>query len=75
MDYEFMKQINDHRIQKEIDARIAQDALREKARQEKQDKRETAIFITGLVLCVLVAGLLGEQKGGNRDERRQTSNL
>lgn len=60
MDYEFMKQINDHRIQKEIDARIAQDALREKARQEKQDKRETAIFITGLVLCVLVAGLLGE---------------
>lgn len=59
MDYEFMKQINDHRIQKEIDARIAQDALREKARQEKQDKRETAIFITGLVLCVLVAGLLG----------------
>ena len=54
-----MKQINDHRIQKEIDARIAQDALREKARQEKQDKQDAAILITGLVLCVIVAGLLG----------------
>lgn len=59
MDYEFMKTINAHQIQKEIDARIAQDALREKARQEKQDKREAAILITGLVLCVIVAGLLG----------------
>lgn len=59
MDYEFMKMINAHQIQKEIDARIAQDALREKARQEKQDKHATAIFITGLVLCVIVAGLLG----------------
>lgn len=36
MDYKFMKQINDHRIQKEIDARIAQDALREKARQKNR---------------------------------------
>ena len=59
MDYEFMKMINAHQIQKEIDARMAQDALREKARQEKQDKREAAILITGLVLCVIVAGLLG----------------
>ena len=59
MDYEFMKMINAHQIQKEIDARIAQDALREKARQEKQDKQDAAILITGLVLCVLVAGLLG----------------
>lgn len=59
MDYEFMKQINDHRIQKEIDARIAQDALREKARQEKQDKREAIILIAGSILCVLVLGLLG----------------
>ncbi len=59
MDYKFMKQINDHRIQKEIDARIAQDALREKARQEKQDKLEAAILITAFIVGVLVLGLLG----------------
>lgn len=59
MDYEFMKQINDHRIQKEIDARMAQDAIRQKQIQDAKDKREAAILITGLVLCVLVAGLLG----------------
>lgn len=59
MDYEFMKQINDHRIQKEIDARIAQDALREKARQEKQDKLEAAILITAFIVGLLVLGLLG----------------
>lgn len=59
MDYEFMKQINDHRIQKEIDDRMAQDAIRQKQIQDAKDKRETAIFITGLVLCVIVAGLLG----------------
>lgn len=59
MDYEFMKQINDHRIQKEIDARIAQDALREKARQKKQDKFEAAILITAFIVGVLVLGLLG----------------
>ncbi|CRH84434.1 Uncharacterised protein [Chlamydia trachomatis] len=59
MDYEFMKQINDHRIQKEIDARIAQDALREKARQKKQDKLEAAILITAFIVGLLVLGLLG----------------
>lgn len=59
MDYEFMKQINDHRIQKELDARIAQGALREKARQEKQDKREAAILITAFIVGLLVLGLLG----------------
>ena len=59
MDYKFMKQINDHRIQKEIDARIAQDALREKTRQEKQDKLEAAILITAFIVGVLVLGLLG----------------
>lgn len=59
MDYEFMKQINDHRIKKEIDARIAQDALREKARQKKQDKLEAAILITAFIVGVLVLGLLG----------------
>lgn len=59
MDYEFMKQINDHRIQKEIDARMAQDALREKARHEKQDKLEAAILITAFIVGVLALGLLG----------------
>lgn len=59
MDYKFMKQINDHRIQKEIDAQIAQDALREKARQEKQDKREAAILITAFIVGLLLLGLLG----------------
>lgn len=59
MDYEFMKMINAHQIQKEIDARIAQDALREKARQEKQDKLEAAILITAFIVGVLVLGLLG----------------
>lgn len=59
MDYEFMKMINAHQIQKEIDARIAQNALREKARQEKQDKREAAILITAFIVGLLVLGLLG----------------
>lgn len=59
MDYEFMKMINAHQIQKEIDARIAQDAFREKARQEKQDKLEAAILITAFIVGVLVLGLLG----------------
>ena len=59
MDYEFMKMINAHQIQKEIDVRIAQDALREKARQKKQDKLEAAILITAFIAGVLVLGLLG----------------
>lgn len=59
MNYDFMKRINDHRIQKEIDARIAQDALREKARQEKQDRRDAFILITAVIVCTLVIGFLG----------------
>lgn len=59
MDWEFMKHVTDTQIQKEIDARIAQDALREKARQEKQDKHDAAILITAFIVCVLVIGLLG----------------
>lgn len=59
MNYEFMKRINDHRIQKEIDARIAQDTLREKARQEKQDKHAAAVLITAFIVCTFVIGLLG----------------
>lgn len=59
MDYKFMEHITDLQIQREIDDRMAQDAIRQKQIQDAKDKRETAIFITGLVLCVLVAGLLG----------------
>lgn len=59
MDYEFMRRITDAQIQKEIDARMAQDAIREKARQEKQDKHDAAILITAFIVCVLVIGLLG----------------
>ena len=54
MDYEFMRRITDAQIQKEIDARMAKDALREKARQEKQDKHDAAILITAFIVCVLV---------------------
>ena len=50
MDWEFMKRITDAQIQKEIDARIA---------QEKQDKRDAAILITAFIVCTLVIGLLG----------------
>lgn len=59
MDYEFMRHITARQIQKEIDARIAQDALREKARQEKQDKHDAAILITAFIVCTFVIGLLG----------------
>ncbi len=59
MDWEFMKRITDAQIQKEIDARIAQDALREKTRQEKQDKRDATILIIAFIVCTLVIGLLG----------------
>lgn len=59
MDYKFMEHITDLQIQREIDDRMARDAIRQKQIQDAKDKRETAIFITGLVLCVLVAGLLG----------------
>ena len=59
MDWEFMKHVTDMQIEKEIDARIARDALREKARQEKQDKRDAFILITAFLVCTLVIGLLG----------------
>lgn len=59
IDYRFMRHITDARIQKEIDARIAQDALREKTRQEKQDKRDAFILIAAFLVCTLVIGLLG----------------
>lgn len=59
MDWEFMKHVTDAQIQKEIDARMAKDAIREKKRQDKRDKRDAAILITAFVLCTLVIGLLG----------------
>ena len=34
MDYEFMRRITDAQIQKEIDARIARDAIRQKELQD-----------------------------------------
>jgi hypothetical protein len=59
MNYEFMKTINAHQIQKEIDARMAQDAIRQKQIQDTKDKRDAAILITTFTVCVLVVGLLG----------------
>lgn len=59
MDYEFMKKVNDIQIQKEIDARMAKDAIREKKRQDKRDKRDAIVLITAFIVCVLVVGLLG----------------
>lgn len=54
-----MKTINAHQIQKEVDARMAQDAIRQKQIQEKQDKRDAVILITAFIVCTLVIGLLG----------------
>lgn len=59
MDWEFMKHVTDTQIQKEIDARMAQDAIREKKHQEKQDKHDAAILITAFIVCTIVIGLLG----------------
>lgn len=59
MDYEFMKHVTDAQIQKEIEARMAKDAIREKKRQDKRDRRDAVILITAFIVCVLVVGLLG----------------
>lgn len=59
MDWEFMKHVTDIQIQKEIDARMARDAIREKKRQDKRDKRDAIVLITAFIVCVLVVGLLG----------------
>jgi hypothetical protein len=59
MDYEFMRRITDAQIQKEIDARMTQDAIRQKQIQDAQDKHDAAILITAFIVCVLVIGLLG----------------
>ncbi|MDY3034881.1 MAG: hypothetical protein SOS22_01505 [Absicoccus sp.] len=54
-----MRRITDAQIQKEIDARMAKDAIREKKHQEKCDRRDAFILITAFIVCVLVVGLLG----------------
>lgn len=59
MDYEFMKHVTNMQIQKEIDVRMAKDAIREKKRQDKRDRRDAFILITAFIVCVLVVGLLG----------------
>ena len=59
MDYEFMRRITDAQIQKEIDARMAKDAIREKKRQDKRDKRDAIVLITAFIVCTLVIGFLG----------------
>lgn len=59
MDYEFMKHVTNMQIQKEIDVRMAKDAIREKKRQDKRDRRDVFILITAFIVCVLVVGLLG----------------
>ena len=55
MDYEFMKMINAHQIQKEIDDRMAQDAIRQKqgviiniqAERGSLQKKQTVIIQEG----------------------------
>lgn len=59
MDYEFMKHVTDMQIKKEIDARMARDAIRQKQIQDAKDKRDAAILITAFIVCTLVIGLLG----------------
>lgn len=59
MDYKLAKRITDAQIQKEIEARMAKDAIREKKRQDKRDRRDAVILITAFIVCVLVVGLLG----------------
>lgn len=54
-----MKHVTNMQIQKEIDVRMAKDAIREKKRQDKRDRRDAFILITAFIVCVLVVGLLG----------------
>lgn len=59
MDWEFMQHVTDMQIQKEIDARMARDAIRQKQIQDTKDKRDAAILITAFIVCTFVIGLLG----------------
>lgn len=59
MDYEFMRRITDAQIQKEIDARMAQDAIRQKQIQDAKDKHDAVIMIIATIIGMLVVGFLG----------------
>ena len=59
MDYEFMRRITDAQIQKEIDARIARDAIRQKKLQDSKDKHDAIIMIIATIIGMLVVGFLG----------------
>lgn len=59
MDYEFMKKVNDIQIQKEVDARIARDAIRQKELQDARDKHDAIIMIVATIIGMLVVGFLG----------------
>ena len=59
MDYEFMRRITDAQIQKEIDARMAKDAIREKKLQDSKDKHDAVIMIIATIIGMLVVGFLG----------------
>lgn len=59
MDYEFMKHVTDMQIKKEIDARMAQDAIRQKQIQDTKDKRDAVMLITAFIVGTLAIGLLG----------------
>ena len=58
-DFRLAKHVTDMQIQKEIDSRMAQDAIRQKRIQDAKDKRDAAILIKAFVLCTLVLGFLG----------------
>lgn len=59
MDWEFMKHVTDTQIQKEIDARIARDAIRQKKLQDSKDKHDAIIMIIATIIGMLVVGFLG----------------
>lgn len=58
-DFRLAKHVTDMQIQKEIDARMAKDAIRQKELQDARDKRDAAILIAAFVFCTLAIGFLG----------------
>ena len=54
-----MRLITDHQIKKEVDARMARDAIKQKQIQEIKDKRDAFVLIVTFVLCTLAIGFLG----------------
>lgn len=59
MDYEFMRHITDVQIQKEVDERMTQDAIKKKQIQEKQDKRDAVKAIAVIIGAMLFVGFMG----------------